>query len=598
MFTTTDAHQQFAEYFDIPGLKPYAYLLSKKLSEGHICITPSQIAEEAALLPEKYLELLEAHPNPAAVPLIATRGRESEPFILFQDRLYIQRYFRYESACLRRILQFTEWGKSRLPERMARLQSRQDFIRSLFPLGQPPYDSRCDWQLVAALHAALNQLTIITGGPGTGKTTTVARLLGILHVLEPGLRIALAAPTGKAAARMAESLRGSLLVDIPGLQEVFESLEPATIHRLLHVRPGTPYFRHDAANPLPYDLIIIDESSMIDVALFAKLLQAIRPDTRLVLLGDKDQLAAVEAGSLFGDLCQAQPVLNAFSPERREFLNQFAAHTACGIPESAVVAGAEHPLFQHVVELQYSRRFSADHGIGPFSKAILSNNTDALQFYREQTADTAVRIDESYTTDCFETVAAGYTDYLREPDIRLALRKLGHCRILCALREGPQGMHAMNTATEHFLRSRGLLRLQGEHYENRPLMLTRNYYEHGLFNGDTGIIRKDENGVPMAWFDDGKGGVKGVLPGYLADAETAFAMTIHKSQGSEFDKVLIVLPDAADVPILTRELLYTGVTRARHEVIVQGPGAVLLECASRRVDRASGLARRFLNNEP
>ncbi len=598
MFTTNDPHQQFAEYFDVPALKPYAYLLSKKLGEGHICVTPAQIAEEAEQLPEKYRELLGMHPDPATVPLIATGGRESEPFILFQDRLYIQRYFRYESICLNRIMQFIEAGKARLPARLARLEEQRDFIRSLFPLGEPPYDSRCDWQLVAALHSALNQLTIITGGPGTGKTTTVARLLGILHVLEPGLRIALAAPTGKAAARMGESLRNSLLVDIPGLQEVFEALEPATIHRLLKPKPGTPYFRHDAANPLPYDLIIIDESSMIDVALFAKLLRAIGPDTRLVLLGDKDQLAAVEAGSLFGDLCQAQPVLNTFSAARRRFLNQFAADAACGIPESAVIEGAGHPLFQHVVELQYSRRFSADHGIGPLSKAIIANNTEALQFYRVQTADKAVRFDEVYSEECFESIAAEYAAYLQEPDTRLALRKLGACRILCALREGPQGVHAMNTATENYLRKRGLLRLQGEFYENRPLMLTRNYYEHGLFNGDTGIIRKDAEGTPMAWFDDGEGGVKGILPGYLTDAETAFAITIHKSQGSEFNKVLVVLPDDAESPILTRELLYTGVTRARTEVIIQSPWPVLMHCAARRVERASGIARRFLNNEP
>jgi exodeoxyribonuclease V alpha subunit len=598
MFTTTDPHQQFAEYFDIPALKPYAYLLSKKLGEGHICITPSQIEEEAELLPEKYQELLSANPDPAAVPLIAGGGRESEPFILFQSRLYIQRYFRYESVCLQRIMQFVEAGQSRLEERMQRLVEQRDFVRSLFPLGAPPYDSRCDWQLVAALHAALNQLTIITGGPGTGKTTTVARLLGILHVIEPGLRIALAAPTGKAAARMAESLRSSPLADVPGLQEVFEALEPSTIHRLLKTKPGTPYFRHDAANPLPHDLIIIDESSMIDVALFAKLLQAIGPQTRLVLLGDKDQLAAVEAGSLFGDLCQAQPLLNTFSPERRRFLNQFAADAACGIPEAAVIESASHPLFQHVVELQYSRRFSADHGIGPFSKAIIANDVDALQFYRVQNVDKAVRIDAHYSEDCFESIAAEYADYLQEPDIFSALRKLGNCRILCALREGSQGIHAMNTATENYLKKRGLLRLQGEFYENRPIMLSRNYYEHGLFNGDTGIIRRDAEGTPIAWFDDGAGSVKGVLPGYLADAETAFAITIHKSQGSEFNKVLVVLPDDAGSPILTRELLYTGVTRARSEVIVQAPETVLMHCAARRVERASGIARRFLNNEP
>lgn len=597
MFTTTDPHQQFAEYFDIPALKPYAYLLSKKLSEGHICLTPEQIEEEKETLPERYRDMLTEHPQPAAIPLIASGGRESEPFILFQNRLYIQRYFRYESTCLKRVLQFIDAEASLLPARIRGLEAHQDYIRELFKPTSTEDARRCNWQLVAALHAALNQITIITGGPGTGKTTTVARLLGILHILEPGLRIALAAPTGKAAARMAESLRNSS-AQVEGLAGIAAGLEPSTIHRLLRTKAGTPYFRHDAANPLPYDLLIIDESSMIDVALFAKLLQAIGPDTRLVLLGDKDQLAAVEAGSLFGDLCQAQPVLNMFSAERRAFINQFASDAVCGIPESAVVTSGDHPLFQHVVELQYSRRFSADHGIGPFSKAIIQNKTDVLAFYQAQTSDRAVRIDPAYSDSCFEEIAAGYSAFINERDILSALRLLSSCRILCALREGPQGVYSLNAAVEQLLRRKGLLRLQGEYYENRPLMLSRNYYEHGLFNGDTGIIRNDAHGVAMAWFEDGKGGIKGVLPGYLADAETAFAMTIHKSQGSEFDKVLLVLPDTADSPILTRELLYTGVTRARHEVVVQGPDDVLLECASRRVERASGLARRFINNEP
>jgi exodeoxyribonuclease V alpha subunit len=369
---------------------------------------------------------------------------------------------------------------------------------------------------------------------------------------------------------------------------------PSTIHRLLKSKHDSPYFHHDKKNPLNYDVVIVDECSMIDVALFAKLLDAIAPGTRVILLGDKDQLASVEAGSLFGDLCQSQQELNIFSKERASFINSFIASSRKKIPSHLVRAGNSHPLFEHLIELRYSHRFRGDAGIGSFSKAVMQNDEKLVREFLHANADPQVHIDTSYSRELFEKFIRGYETFIAEPDILKALRAMNNLRVLCAIREGEQGLYLVNKSIEKFLHDKRKLKVNSEFYENRPIILTRNYYDLGLFNGDNGIIRADEKGVLMAWFEDGSGGLKSVLPGYLSDAETAFAMTIHKSQGSEFNEVLVILPQAADVPILTRELLYTAVTRARNKVYLQATEEVLMASCGRFVERASGIATRFL----
>lgn len=592
--TLNDVHQQFAEYFDIPALKPYAYLLSKKGSEGHICLHLDKIKEEQDNLPESYQKITTGKEILESIPLVGLQGNDKQPFVVYQDRLYLQRYFRYETNFLQRIGAFLATEKTLLPERMALLQNQQPLISKLFAGGVVNDNSDpADWQLAAAITGVLNNFTIITGGPGTGKTTTVAKILAILFATDPRLKVALAAPTGKAAARMAESLRNTNLEVDASISQQFRQLQPATIHRLLKSISGSPYFRHNKTNPLNYDVVIVDECSMIDVALFAKLLDAIHPDTRLILLGDKDQLASVEAGSLFGDLCQAQEPLNGFSAERRRFINSFIADEQRHIPAAHEQQESHHPLFQHLVELRHSHRFTGNTGIGKFSKAIIANQVPVIQSFFPPSADEQVVIDPSADVKLFEDFIARYAAFIQERDIATALKLLNAQRVLTAVREGPQGLYTVNKQIEKYLYDKKLITAHSEFYENRPVILTRNYYEHGLFNGDTGIIRADENGVLMAWFEDSTGALKAVLPGYLTQAETAFAMTIHKSQGSEFGEVLVLLPDTTDVPILTRELLYTAVSRARHKVYVQGSPEVILMAAERFVERASGIAARF-----
>ena len=593
--TLNDVHQQFAEYFDIPALKPYAYLLSKKGSEGHICLHLDKIAAEKENLPESYQKIETSNQLLESIPLVGTQGNDKQPFVIYQNRLYLQRYFRYETEFLQRIRDFLVKEKTHLPERIALLQQQQPLISKLFAgtAGSGDNNDPADWQLAAAITGVLNNFTIITGGPGTGKTTTVAKILAILFATDPALKVALAAPTGKAAARMAESLRNTTIEVDAHITEKFRLLQPATIHRLLKSINGSPYFRHNKDNPLNYDVVIIDECSMIDVALFAKLLDAIHPDTRLILLGDKDQLASVEAGSLFGDLCQAQEHLNRFTATRRQLINSFMPEENRHIPATAEQNDDHHPLFQHLVELRRSHRFTGNKGIGKFSKAIISNNIPVITSFFPPSADEQVIVDPEASVPLFEDFIAGYAAFIAEKDIASALKLLNAQRVLTAVREGPQGLYAVNKQIEKYLFDKKLITTNTEFYENRPVILTRNYYEHGLFNGDTGIIRADENGVLLAWFEDSTGALKAVLPGYLTQAETAFAMTIHKSQGSEFGEVLVLLPDTTDVPILTRELLYTAVSRAKNKVYVQGTPEVILMAAERFVERASGIASRF-----
>jgi exodeoxyribonuclease V alpha subunit len=588
LVTVNDVHQQFAEYFDIPALKPYAYLLSKKGSEGHICLHLNNLRQDWDTLPEPYKKIETDYNTLRNLPIVGSEEDDKHPFVVYQNRLYLQRYYRYESNFLGKIKQFLEAEKSVLDSRRIALQEQKSLVQQLFN----STNRYTDWQLAAAISGALNNFTVITGGPGTGKTTTVAKLLALLYATNPALKVALAAPTGKAAARMAESLRNSKIPVAEATLEAFQRLQPSTIHRLLGSLPDTHYFKHNEHNPLPYDVVIVDECSMIDVALFAKLLEAVPPTSRLILLGDKDQLAAVEAGSLFGDLCQAQDELNSFSPERSEFINSFML-----LPEQQVPAGINrqnnHPLFGHLIELRVSHRFSDDKGIGKFSKAIIRNDESSIKSFFSPATDEQIVIDPANDAGLFEQFISGYADFIGEQDIRKALSLLTSQRVLTVVREGNSGLYAVNKQIEKYLHEKQLINANTEFYNNRPIILTRNYYEHGLFNGDTGIIRANENGVLMAWFEDSSGNLKAVLPGYLTQAETAFAMTVHKSQGSEFGQVLVVLPDSSEIPILTRELIYTAVSRAKNKVYLQGAPEVILSAASRYVERASGIGNRF-----
>lgn len=544
MEITTNVSKKFSSFFTSENLKPFAEKVFSKLMEGNICVEINKSADIEILRKEK---------------LVSFDPKNSQPFIVRNNKLYLHKYYNYEDLIFKKIVSFIETEKMWESGRKMFLKKNAEYVKELFP------GKNDKWQLIAALISVLKNFTIITGGPGTGKTTTVSKILKLLQLENPKLRVAIVAPTGKAASRMAETLNNNGK----------NNFQPSTIHRFLE-----KYKRQDPKFKLPIDLIIADESSMIDAALFAKLIAVIPETARLILLGDKDQLASVEAGSLFGDLCRTVEKINTFSQETIDFFKMFSEEN---FDEN--VSTVKHILNDHLVGLVYSHRFSKEKGIGLFSEAVIQNDENALKEF----SDDDVVIDNSYSEKVFNDFIEGYRSFIEEPDINKALDKFSNCMVLCAVRNGYHGVYSLNNKIENYLLKEGLIDIQGKYYHNCPIIITSNLYNLGLFNGDIGIIRKDGNGNLKAWF---KNKENGVVPAFIHSAETVFAMTIHKSQGSEFNKILVVLPEK-NSPLLTRELLYTAVTRAKQKVIIQATQEIIMQTASQKVERGSGLIERF-----
>lgn len=595
---SNDIHRQFAEFFPEPALRPFAYLLSQRLLEGHVCIQP----EEALNQPPYALNQLPDWESLAS--WVGQREDDLKPFYLVENRLYLQRYYRYELSVIRCIKEFVAKSHDCLAERKEELLQHAEFIRSLtatYPELTPALKGTAeavDWQLTGALRCLLSDFSILTGGPGTGKTTTLAKLLKIYRRLHPEGKVYLVAPTGKAAMRMSESLRRSVAGDQDTISDWIRTLNASTIHNLLGYQRNTVTFRFNANNPLPGDLIIADEASMIDLPMMSKLMEAIGSEGRLILLGDQNQLASVEAGSLLGDLCHSIDELNHFSEVERSWVNQFIADPERIVPASTKSISSFGLLSPHITELKFSHRFNNLGPIGQIAQAVLEKNTEHIsRLVNENTKsfNDALFFDTSYQDSVLTEFIRGFEAYVHEPNIVEALKKFNSVRILAAVREGKYGVQALNNRVEQALLYRKLISTGSTFYEHRPILVTRNNYELGLMNGDVGILRKDDQGVLRAWFEsatataEGKPEVRSVLPAYLTHVETTFAMTIHKSQGSEHDKVLVVLPDDPEHLILTRELLYTAITRAKKSVIISAPEEQILRCVAREVRRISGI---------
>ncbi|HEX6833513.1 MAG TPA: exodeoxyribonuclease V subunit alpha [Rudaea sp.] len=547
-----------------------AALASAALAAGHSCLPlASAPAFVAARLPDE--NTLPALPTPEAwraalraSALVAPDAQTPAALVLdAHDRVYLRRYYVYERTVA------------------ARLRERLDVARDFPPIAAlDPDDADPDQRIATAL-AQHSRLLVITGGPGSGKTTTVLRLLAAITAQHAaaGLsapRIALAAPTGKAAARLSESLRDRPLAPagLPGA---------TTLHRLLGAMPGRSRPRHDRANVLPFDLVVVDEASMLDLALAARLCDALAPETRLVLLGDRDQLAAVEAGSVFGALCAAVP-----EP------NRYAAPLAAWLARAAGVkvekAAAPPPLANALVELRGNHRFGAAGAIGRFAQAIRRGDAAAAATVAAESE--AIRIEPfaSGARIAIQRVIAqrhALADLATDP--AAAVAAASRFRALCALREGPAGSLALNDAVERELRRRA--GVAGDAwFAGRQILIVANDHRLGLFNGDTGVaLATGQGGALEVWFRDATGRLRALPPPLLPAHESAFALTVHKAQGSEFDEVLIVLGDR-DARVLSRELLYTAVTRARHKVEVWTSEDVLAATLARATVRWSGLA--------
>jgi exodeoxyribonuclease V alpha subunit len=544
-FTDIDRHfAQFIDNFsegDLPAVA--AAMLSRNMRHGHICL-------DLGRGPVQFEEPVPAFtwPDQKTWQKAFTKSRavggpdDGRPLVLDEaGRFYLRRYWEYEKALANGILMRCDGPTSANPE----TGNLQDL----------------------AIETALaRRFVVISGGPGTGKTTTVLRILERL-VSKPGgekLRIALAAPTGKAAARLQETLRtgagnGSVPDRLPKTA--------STLHRLLGWGHSSVYFRHHAKNPLPVDLVVVDEASMVPLTMMAKLFDALPKRARVILLGDRDQLSSVEPGAVLGDIANA--------------------------------ASEPGQLNGSLVVLEKNYRFGNESHIFALSNAVRDGEVDRvleILDHGEHTDLSAGRTPppRQIAEHLRQRVIAGYSGYLRAPDPAQALQEFKKFRVLCPFRVGPYGVESLNRTIEKILREENLIRGAQSAYPGMPILITQNDDPLRLYNGDIGILFPDpaDHSLLPAWFIGQDGGVRRIPPARLPEHEPAFAMTVHKSQGSEFDNVLLILPDK-ESPLLTRELIYTGLTRARTRVEVWFQESVLRAAVSRKIQRESGLRDRL-----
>jgi len=592
-------HKAFAEYFGKDDLKPYLFALSKKMENGNLCINTNELPN----YPEFWSDFEGTIPSCVKFdvnwPLVGNSANPNQPFVFHDDFLYTGRSFFYETKIIDRIKDLSVVDENTLESRRNHLIENIDFLRAFHQNNQ-----QTDWQFVAAIVGYMNNLTIVTGGPGTGKTTTVAKILATINTLEPNFKLALAAPTGKAGTRMKESLLNTVNDSRNthlNLKELVEKVEPKTIHSLLGSKgQESTFFKHNEENPLDADVIVIDESSMIGAALFAKLLMAVDNGKRIIFLGDPNQLASVESGSLFGDLCRvAKENENKFNASDFDLLKHLLPESY-PLDENAKLTTPTSVLDGKVVRLTKTYRYDEGSQIDLFTRAVIDGKADELSGILDMGSD-SLRLDETYDDKLFQEFVMAYSAYIDEKDIAEALKKLNDLRVLCSVREGEQGIYAINRKIENALKKAGKLEVREGFYHNQPIMVTKNTPSIGLMNGDVGIVRKDKNGQLRAYFPTTKTqtdpnlpqGILVINPVLINDWETVFAMTIHKSQGSEFDAVLVLLPNQTTSRLLTRELLYTAITRAKKHAFIQANLELLKVATSQQVQRVSGINHRI-----
>jgi len=587
-----------------------AALASRAVRNGHVCLDLARVAKpedgssSSSSSPSPALALTDADGAPLALPLpaldewlgalrasrVVGGASDVTPLVLDGERLYLRRYFRYETRLAEQLAQRIAHLDTTLDGKALRASLDRLFPRAGLASGE------LDLQRLAALVAVARRFCIISGGPGTGKTTTVVKILALLaeQALLAGrkkLHVALVAPTGKAAARLREAiLEQRAKLDVEERIRAIVPDETSTIHRALKPIGGTlNRFQHHADNPLPTDVLLVDEASMVDLALMARLVDALPPHARLILLGDRNQLASVEAGAVFGDLCGASRAVG--------FSRAFAAHVGKLTADELPIANDdEASIGDCVVQLRRNYRYPAGSGIAALAQAINDGDAEGVLAVLAAGHEDVKHFPgppagEGGLGEALRAcVVAGYGPYLREKEPRACFDAFGRFRVLAAHRRGPHGVERLNALVEDALAGEGMLPASGPWYARRPVMVRENDYQVGLFNGDVGLVLPDaEDGdAARVWFFGAQGAARKLAPSRLPAHETVFAMTVHKAQGSEFDEVAVVLADKPS-PIITRELLYTAVTRARRRVFVVGDRSTILVAVKSPIERASGM---------
>ena len=551
---------------------------------GHVCLSINKTVRELGnmleldsqlmgMLPDRMLQLTESS--------IIGKPEQETPFVLDGDKLYQHRYFKMERSLKEWINQKSDLQSSVLSDK------KIEILNELFEDEPKDENDEPNWQKVAVLLSAIKPFLIISGGPGTGKTTTVARLL-VLHQRSSGkpLKVALAAPTGKAAGRMGEALKaGMKRLNMSDEDLEKYPLESQTIHRLLQGVEERGLLPPVREKKLPYDMVIIDEASMIDLSLMNRLTKHLAPETKLILLGDKNQLASVEAGSVFADLCGKAD--NLFREETVGLLDTAGIELDRSRFEADLSAADDS-----IVYLTKSYRFSSDSGIGTLAEAVNKGITSSEDF--DQIVDRFSDVDQKafdYQKHDFETIIEALTKRVREAsamtDVSALLDFWKMQMWLTVLRRGLSGSERLNQLAEQSLATKRAVRMNQGWYSGRPIIITRNDYDLGVYNGDFGVCMKSNEDDRFLIHVQSGAGVKTIRPERLQDYKPAFFLTVHKSQGSEFDTVNLLMPKD-DVPILTKELLYTAITRAKQEFVLYGDKLMFVKGSARSTERFSG----------
>lgn len=584
-----DAHLARALGEIVPGTpEPVtlaAALVSRASREGHACVAVESLGTAAARDEGGLVPALELPAPPELVAILeasalVSDGARAAPLVLDRGRLYLYRHWTDERALAAALRARASADPLPLVAPAARA--------SLARLFGPCPTAAPDWQRVAAEIAALRPLTVITGGPGTGKTSTVVRVVALVIEQElargrPPPRVALLAPTGKAAARLAEAVvaaKRHLSVDAVVRAAIPDSA--ATLHRAM----GLGGSRSTAA-PLAAELVVVDEASMVDLGLMRRLLDAVLPGARLILLGDRHQLASVETGAVLADLS---------GPTPRPSYSGRLARAALGAFGEPLPGTGDGPggLADSLVELTVSHRFAEHGGIGRLAAAVLSGDGDAAVAACDDPAVALVPMVSSGPGAGFaRRVVEGYSPYLAAVDPVAAVAALGRFRVLAAHRRGPEGVAGLVARIERELGATRRLRPWGTSYHRRPVLVIENDPALGVWNGDVGVTwAPDPERPARVWLAGADGTPRALSPSRLPAHETALAMSVHRSQGSELDAVAVVLPEPGS-PLLTRELLYTAITRARSRVTLFGSEPSLRAAVARRIERATGLGERL-----
>ncbi|MGM0608920.1 MAG: exodeoxyribonuclease V subunit alpha [Candidatus Muiribacteriota bacterium] len=506
-------------------------------------------------------------------------GSENQykPVIFHNEKIYLQKYFNYEKIIKEKILEKTQIH-------IKFDKDKKDIINIISSLFQR--EDGINWPKIAAAVSISKKFTAITGGPGTGKTHTVSRIIALWLKININKKIVIAAPTGKAASRLNESIRQAK-EEMNISNEIKEKFpeKAFTLHRLLRSKRYSSSFRHNKENPLAYDIVIVDEASMIALPLMAKLLQALDAKTQLILLGDRNQLASVEVGSVFGDICRDENVDSFTDP----FLN-FIKHELnqnIDLSYNSRKTSLNGWIENSIVELKKSHRFTDKSSIKKLSYSV--NNGDfenVIKILNDKSAEN-VNIDNYFFKSLWKNlkdIIQTYFNFKKENyNIRDIFNYMNKFKILCALRKGIAGVQNINKLIEDILGKNGV-------YEFKPIIIKENDYNIKLFNGDSGIFLRDEDGNLKAFFEDedSENGFRSINPARLPSYEPAYAITIHKSQGSEWENILILLPQKFN-PVLSRELLYTAITRTKKNILIASENEIIKKMTKTQVNRISGL---------